>query len=111
MGDWRPITEREFLELLAQQYLQLTDDEKECFDCIRVPPRLVTIRRPVASHNEKVFVVAEGNRLALYFDDVEFGFNCSPLDPTGGIAEPRGNQFTLQDALNFYFPNPQNRAK
>jgi hypothetical protein len=50
-----------------------------------------------------VLVVAQANDGVLYFDDVEFGFNISPVDQSGRILTPGGSQNTLKAAVVEWF--------
>ena len=78
MREWSPITDDEFNSLFDSQYHELNDSERAAFNAFRVRPWKATIRRSEMAGDEAVFVVAElPAGCALYFDDVEFGFNVS----------------------------------
>ena len=47
-------------------------------------------------------MVAEGRGLVIYFEDVEEGFNVSPLSPDGAIASPGYEQWELRHALSHF---------
>lgn len=106
MNNWTPITDEEFNSLFDSQYAELSESEKVEFDLYRVRPWKAIIRRSEVAGDEEVFVVAELPMGAmLYFDDVEYGFNVSPVDTAGRISEPRGNQCTLKDVVCNWWPN------
>src|SRR5258708_6955014 len=51
---------------------------------------------------DKVVVVAEKSGHAIYWEDVEEGFNISPLGQDGTILERWCSQDELGDALNYW---------
>ena len=99
MSTWRPITESEFEELLSSQLAELLPEEREKLTAWRSPTRKVRIRRSRAAGDEYVYVIAEVEGSVLYFDDVEYGWNASPLTEDGYIATPGGSQATLHEFL------------
>ena len=106
---WKPITESEFTALFAEQYAELDDDERPAFDRHAVKPWLATVRRTEAAGDETVYVVSQADGGGLYFDDVEYGFNISLIDPSGRILQPGGSQLTLKQAANAWFQVDRNR--
>lgn len=104
MNVWRPITEQEFSSLFNEQYGELNSEQRELFDQYRVRPWKAVIKRTEESGDELVYVVAQAGGCALYFDDVEYGFNWSELDESGRIVKPGGSQSSLQGALILRFP-------
>jgi hypothetical protein len=46
-----------------------------------------------------VFIVAKNGAEAMYYEDVEEGFNFSPISENGEILEPGWNQDELKYAL------------
>jgi len=52
--------------------------------------------------DDTVVVVARNGNEAIYYEDVEEGFNVSPLGPHGEILEHRCNQDELKFALNYW---------
>lgn len=106
---WEPITRAEFDELYKQQYSELDEAAKRRFDAIAVGVYQATIRRPMAKVDELVFVVAKiedekRGSIALYFDDVEMGFDISAISPEGRILSPGGSQYSLSEAVRAWFP-------
>jgi hypothetical protein len=109
MGSWKPITEAEFSTLFDQHYDALDDGEKRVFDRYRVRPWKAVIRRSEKAGDEHVFVVAQAEGGALYFDDVEYGFNISGVDESGRLITPGGSQNTLKEAVDEWFKELQTR--
>ncbi len=99
MAVWKPMTLSEFEVLYGEQRSSLSAEAKQVFERFRVPTRVATIRRSSAAGDELVFVVAESPRGVVYFDDVEYGFNISPLAEDERIISPGGSQMSLADAI------------
>ena len=99
---WTPITEEEMRDLLAEQLAACTSDRREIFERYRVP----IYRAPLVRNGDEefVFVVAVKDGEALYYEDVEEGFNRSPLSAAGEILQHWGNQDDLQGALYSWMP-------
>jgi hypothetical protein len=104
MSTWKAMTESEFEALFLEQYGELDAHAREIFERFRVPTWRAIIRRSEMAGDETVFVVAQSGDGVLYFDDVEFGFNTSTVDGAGRIISPRGNQLTLAEAVDAWFP-------
>jgi len=64
----------------------------------RVTPFLAPILR--YGKTEKVVVVARNGDQVIYYEDVEDGFNVSPMSPDGQILEHWCNDDELRLALN-----------
>lgn len=103
MNSWRPITDVEFFRLFNEQYAALDDDQRKLFDRYRTDPWTAVIRRSEQAGDEPVLVVAQVDNGVLYFDDVEYGFNISPVDQSGRILTPGGSQNTLKEAVAEWF--------
>ena len=100
---WKPITEDELLDLVRAQLKECTPEQVAAFEKHRVPPYAAPITRNGA--RESVFVLAVKNGEALYYEDVEDGFNFSPLSPSGEILEHWCNQDELKHALWRWVPS------
>ncbi len=68
-------------------------------DAPHVEPWQAIIRRSEEAGDEKVWVLAERQGHALYFDDVEWGWNSSEVNEEGRILRPGGGQGELRDVL------------
>ena len=78
MDKWTPITKDELSALIKVQLLECNIKQKELFIKHRVPFEKFKIERN--GKIEEVFVVAINNNEALYYEDVEEGFNFSNID-------------------------------
>ena len=68
------------------------------FQRYRVQPRLTPIVR--LGKRESVVVVAQRGNEAIYWEDVEEGFEVSPVDSSGQILDPGCTQNDLQIVLD-----------
>lgn len=96
--EWSPISASELEALVELQLSECTLTEREIFSQYRIPFRLTAIER--FGKYESVFIVAMHRSVAMYFEDVEEGFNLSPLRSDGSIAQPGWQQWSLREALN-----------
>jgi hypothetical protein len=103
MNNWKPITDSEFNNLFQSQYAELDSTQKNKFNRFRVPFWKARIRRGKSNTHEFVFVVAQNTNGVLYFDDVEYGFNISMVDPDGRITTPGGSQNTSKESIDEWF--------
>jgi hypothetical protein len=83
--------------LIHEQLHDCTDEQRELFERYRVPLRPTPLER--YGQLESVFVVAQRGDEVMYYEDVEDGFNFSPLTPDGWVAEHWCNQDELKYAL------------
>ena len=97
MEPWEPISAAELDELVAHQLSECPPKLVAVFEAHRVPPFQAPILRN--GRMEAVFVVARKGNEVMYFEDVEDGFNFSPLSPDGQILEHWCNQTELKYAL------------
>lgn len=97
MDTWQPITADEMQSLIDEQLLECTDKQRIIFAQYRVPLRPTPLMR--YGQLEEVFVVAQRGDEVMYYEDVEDGFNFSPLTADGKIAEHWCNQDELKYAL------------
>ncbi len=82
---WEPYTRAQVERIVEEQLLQCTPEQAAMFEQHRVPLRLAPIER--YGKDERVFVVAQRGKEVLYWEDVEEGFNTSPIDESGRILE------------------------
>lgn len=97
MSTWTPITYNELKALVAKELRTCSAEQKEYFVQIATDIRAVPIVR--GGVNESVFVVAQDRGIVVYYEDVEEGFNLSPLAADGSIASPGYEQWKLRHAL------------
>jgi hypothetical protein len=98
MSTWRPATFDEVIAVVERELAECEPVARAFFEARRVEPRQACIRR--FEEDEFVVVVAEAKGVALYYEDVEEGWNLSPLSPEGRILEPGWEQDHLAWALN-----------
>ncbi|MCU0723461.1 MAG: hypothetical protein MUC63_07590 [Planctomycetes bacterium] len=94
---WKPATREEVEAILSEELADCTPEQREAFLRLRVPPR----EAPVERHGriETVFVVAQKDDEVLYWEDVEGGFEISPVDGNGRILRRGCDQNSLTIAL------------
>ena len=85
---WRPISQSKFDSLVAEQEAALDGGQKATVDECRVEPWQAVIRRSEEAGDERVWVIAERRGAVLDFDDVEWGWNFSAVNPEGRILRP-----------------------
>ncbi len=104
MDNWKPITDSEFDDLFSAEYAELDEAQRKIFEQFRIPFWKATIRRSEMYGDEVAFIVSQKDDGVLYFDDVEYGFNISTVDNEGKILDPGGSTYTLQEAIERWFP-------
>ena len=95
---WSPISKEELEVLIDAELAECTLAERKFFEQCRTPFRAASIER--SGRHESVFIVAEHRALAMYYEDVEEGFNLSLLRVDDSIAQPGFEQWSLREALN-----------
>jgi hypothetical protein len=98
MDDWRPATIEEVREIVARDLKDCDVEQLAAFDKYRVEPFSAPIVR--YEQTESVIVVARNGDQVIYYEDVEDGFNLSPISPDGRVLEHWCNQDELRFALN-----------
>jgi hypothetical protein len=96
--DWKPATIAEVKQILNQDLAGCDAEQKAVFHRYAVEPYTAPIIR--YGQAESVIVVARRNDEVIYWEDVEEGFNVSPIDESGTILEHWCNQDQLPYALN-----------
>ena len=104
MDHWIPISRDELEELLSAQLTECSPEHAEQFARLRVPFRTASVMRGGAS--ESVFIVAQLEEMAIYYEDVEDGFNVSEVAPDGSIVTPGFEQWTIADAIQYLLAFP-----
>jgi hypothetical protein len=97
MDTWRPVTVEELDALVVEELAFCSPEQHQLFERCKVTPYPVAIDRQ--GKTETVFVVAKAGNTVLYYEDVEEGFNVSPLSHDGSIAAPGYEQWELCHAL------------
>jgi hypothetical protein len=99
MDSWTPINRDALQALVNAQFTQCPPALRSIFEARKVDPYLASIRRPYSQEPEQVFVVARKDDVVMYYEDVEEGFNLSPISNDGWIVEPGFEQDILRWAL------------
>lgn len=97
MDAWEPISQAELESLIREQLAECDSELIEVLQKHRVTPFRAPIER--LGQEEQVFVVARRGSEVMYYEDVEGGFNFSPISPEGRILERWCNQDELNYAL------------
>ena len=98
MDDWQPATIEEVNEIVARDLKDCDAEQLAAFAKYRVEPFSAALVR--YGQTESVVVVARNGDQVIYWEDVEDGFNVSPIDSDGRVLEHWCNQDELRYALN-----------
>lgn len=97
MAQWQPISLNDFETLLGEELENCQPEEQALFERTKLPVGRLRMRD--TAYLETAYVVARYGDEILYYNDIEGGFNTSPVDDAGAILEYWCNQDTLQGAL------------
>ena len=97
-GDWRPAAVEEVARILKDDLTTCDAQQIAAFSSYAIEPRYAPITR--YGKNERVVVVAQRRDEVIYWEDVEEGFNLSPISSDGRILEHWCNQNRLGNALD-----------
>jgi len=98
MDTWRPATVEEVVRIVNQDLEVCDAKQVTTFKKYRIEPYVARIVR--CGSDESVIVVARRGNEVIYWEDVEAGFNISPIGPNEQILEHGCNQNLLAFALN-----------
>jgi hypothetical protein len=96
--DWQPATVEDVKIIVQEDLASCDPEQKAAFTRYKVEPYPAQILR--YGRLESVVVVARRGEEAIYWEDVEAGFNISPVGTDGRILEHWCNQDELGFALN-----------
>ena len=96
--EWHPATTSEVVEIVEGDLATCDAEQLDTFRKYSVKPYLASILR--YGNHESAVVVAKKAREVIYWEDIEEGFNLSPLGPDGEIVEHWCNQDELGTAIN-----------
>ena len=97
-AEWKPATVEAVNEIVQKDLAACDAEQKAVFLRYSVEPHPAPILR--YGRIETVIVVARRENQVVYWEDVEEGFNISPVDDEGTIVEHWCNQDTLGILLN-----------
>jgi hypothetical protein len=98
MDDWQPATVEEVNEIIARDLKECDAQQLATFDKYRIEPFFAPIVR--YGQTESVVVVARNGDQVIYYEDLDDGFNVSPMSADGRVVEHWCNQDELRFALN-----------
>ena len=98
MDDWQAATIEEVNHIVVRDLKDCDAEQLAAFGKYRVAPFPAPIVR--YGKTESVVVVARNGDQVIYYEDVEDGFNVSPISPDGRVLEHWSNQDELRFALN-----------
>jgi hypothetical protein len=96
--EWQPATIEEVKAIAQSDLVECDGQQIAAFERYAIEPCLTPILR--YGNLEQVVVVARRGNEVLYWEDVEEGFNISPVAKDGQILEHWCNQDELRFALN-----------
>jgi hypothetical protein len=95
--EWQPATVEEVMKIVRDDLAECDEEQLVAFKRYAVEPYVAPILR---YEMENAIVVARRGDEVIYWEDVEEGFNLSPVAPDGRILEHWCNQDELRFALN-----------
>jgi len=109
MDEWQPATIEYVKELVARDLSDCDEEQSSLFKRCAVDPYPAPIIR--YGNSGTVVVVARDRDEVIYYEDIEEGFNVSPVGSTGEILEHWCNQDELKFALNYWIEGRKPSAK
>jgi hypothetical protein len=96
--DWKPITEAELHDKIFAAEGRMNPQVFRLWDAIKIPPEKWS-EETYGEDGGGFWVVAVIGRKAVWYNDIEDGFNCSCYDVPGRLAEYLCNQDELEQAV------------
>jgi len=96
--EWNPATLDEVNLILLNDLKECDEEQKSTFAAFKVAPFRALLTR--FGRLEEVYVVAIKDGEAIYWEDVEEGFNVSPISSDNSLLNRYCNQDPLGVALN-----------
>ena len=96
--EWHPATVDEVKKIVRDDLAECDEEQILAFKKYAVEPYVAPILR--YGQMENAVIVARRGDEVIYWEDVEEGFNLSPVSPNGQILEHWCNQDELRFALN-----------
>jgi hypothetical protein len=107
--EWDSKTVEVVSGIIQRDLADCDHEQVEAFGKYAVAPYLAPILR--YGNLESVVVVARNGDEVIYWEDVEEGFNLSPLGPDGRVVEHWCNQDELGFALNTWIKDRPRSAR
>jgi hypothetical protein len=96
--DWEPISEMELWDKILRAEGRMSPGIFRLWEAIKIPPEKWREKK-YGNVGGGFWVVAIIGRRAIWFNDIEDGFNCSSYGVTGELAEYFCNQDELEMAV------------
>ena len=96
--EWKPGSIKEVSAIVQEDLADCDSEQAAVFNRYAVEPFAASIVR--CGRIESVIIVARKENEVIYWEDVEYGFNVSPIDENGTILEHWCNQDELRYALD-----------
>jgi len=96
--NWRSITEAELLELIEAEVAVLTPARSSVWNRVRITPEKWQLS-PEGDLGGEFWVVGLHDGRAIWFNDIEEGFDWSPFSERGALLEYGANQFELTHVM------------
>lgn len=99
MSIWAPITREELDALITKALLQSSHEAKRCYSLISMPPTKWALS-PWGDEGGGFWVIAVFGCRALWYNDIEDGFNVSSYSAWGVLDSYACDQLELQHCLH-----------
>lgn len=100
MVEWEPISERALLDRVSQGCAAMSEPCRRLWDVIRIPPEKWD-QHPYGDPGHGFWVVGLVGRTAIWFNDIEDGFNRSVYSTYGVIEDYWCNQDELNITIGY----------
>lgn len=108
MIEWEPVSEAALLGRIAQCQARMSEAERRLWEAIRIPPAKWR-QDPYGDRGGGFWVVGVVGSTAVWYNDIEDGFNRSRYTTFGTIDDYWCNQDELEVTLQ-YLMNALNRG-
>jgi hypothetical protein len=98
--EWKPASAEDVREIVRRDLALCDAEQTAAFHRFAVEPYAANIDR--YGRLESVIVVACRNNEVIYWEDVELGFNISPIDENGTILKHWCNEDELGRAVSHW---------
>jgi hypothetical protein len=102
---WNPTSVEEVKNIVEKDLANCDDEQRSIFRRYSIEPCLAPILR--YGETTAVVIVARKGNEVIYWEDVEEGFNISPVAEDGRVLEHWCNQDELRHALNAWIDGRQ----
>jgi hypothetical protein len=100
MVEWEPISEQALLDRVSQGCAAMSEASRRLWDAVRIPPEKWK-QHPYGDTGNGFWVVGLVGRTAIWFNDIEDGFNRSVYSTYGVIEDYWCNQDELNVTIDY----------